>query len=176
MSTLIQAFPKKGILAANLDVRLSELKMRIEKKGEAAARSYVVASVKLDDSGLRFEQHGSTPNFQGRCLTICTCKHRMRTPLEVPDWQGKWVAGFTSRSLKDNRHWLFFLTQIANAYESHFDLWNALPGCGRVFKSAETNRLGDVFPPRGGLTGAARLNPKNYLVSNQCVRVANVME
>ena len=160
-STLTQTFPKKGALAGNLDLSLSELRSRAGRPGEAA-RSYVVTTVKLDRKG-RFEQQGSAPNFQGGYLTICTCKHQMRATVNASQWRHKWVAGFTSRALCDKRHWLFFLARIAHAYESQFDLWNSLTTLARQEKTAHEH-FGDVFVPRYTLAEEERYSPDNYIV------------
>jgi hypothetical protein len=103
MVPTVQSFPESGTLAENLDLTLPELARRL-RKSEGAAYSYVVKSVRMDDSGRYSEQHGSAPNFQGSCLTLCTCKHQMRTSLACPDWRGIWVAGCTSRCLHAGRH------------------------------------------------------------------------
>jgi len=163
MPTTVQAFPRKGVLAKNLDCSVSRLKRRIGKyKAQDAAYSYVVTSIVLDRENLLFEQHGSAPNFQGDRLTICTCKHQMRTNLDGSQWRNKWIAGFTSRTLYGGRHWLFFLTRVADAHESHFDLWSNLPAVVRNSKSAESHFLGDVFAPRDNLVGEDRFRFRNY--------------
>src|SRR6266481_6554661 len=93
MNQQVQAFPKNGLLAKNLNRTYSELAEQIGK-ANGAAYSYIVTSVWMDDSGQRFEQYGSGPNFQGGRLT-CTCMHQMRR--NRSSWGGMWVAGFTSR-------------------------------------------------------------------------------
>lgn len=151
MQALIQTpqlFPTNGLLAENMNLSYTELD-ELLSKANGAAYSYVVKSVSMDDSGQQFEQHGSAPNFQGGRLTLCTCKHQMRTSLDCSEWPGTWVAGFTSRRIHDSRNWLLYLTQVRRAYESHAELWDSLPAGTRKKKSARENFLGDVFVPRG---------------------------
>jgi len=160
MSGEVQPFPT-GRLAKNSDWSLSALrKWLLSDPGEV--RSYIVKSVRMDSTSQCFEQHGSGPNFQGGLLTLCTCKHQMRTSLNCATWPGTWIAGFTSRCIHKRRHWLFFLTRIANAYESHAELWESLSETTRRNKSAQNNFLGDVFVPRGKVTGGGRFDPRRY--------------
>jgi hypothetical protein len=156
-----QLFPKNGLLAENLNLSYGQLGNRL-LDAEGVAYSYVVNSVRMNDSGQHFEQHGSAPNFQGGRLTLCTCKHQMRTSLGYSEWPGTWVAGFTSRRIHENRNWLFYLTKVQKAYESHADLWESLPAGVRQKKSTKGNFLGDVFVPRGKVAGTGRFDPHRY--------------
>jgi hypothetical protein len=161
-----QAIPTNGSLAENMNLSYGELAEQVSEK-EGAAYSYVVKSVRMDDEGQQFEQHGSAPNFQGGRLTLCTCKHQMRTSLECKAWQGTWVAGFTSRCLDvvdvpKGRHWLFYLTRVNRAYPSHAELWESLPAAAREAKSASAHFLGDLFAPRGRVAGDGRFDPSRY--------------
>jgi len=159
----VQQFPTGKTFPKQLNLTLSQLFERIGRPREAAY-SYILKSVGWDSTG-RLAQYGSGPNFQGGCLTLCTCKHQMRSSLEVSDWPDIWLAGFTSRSIRTKRHWLFFLTRIARAYESHSELWHKLPTAVRIAKSAQTNYLGDLFAPQGKrkLAGVERFDPRNYV-------------
>lgn len=87
MAPQVQTFPDNGLLAENLNCTLPELLRQVGKQ-DGPAFSYIVKSVKTDDSGQQFEQHGSAPNFQGGRLTLCTCKHQMRTSLDCKAWPG----------------------------------------------------------------------------------------
>ncbi len=156
-----QLFPKNGSLAENMNLGYGELAKCLADT-EGAAYSYIVRSISMDDYGQRFEQHGSAPNFQGGRLTLCTCKHQMRTSLECCEWPGTWVAGFTSRQIHDGRHWLFYLTRVQKGHESHADLWASLPAGVRETKSAKKNFLGDVYAPQGRVTGDGRFDPRRY--------------
>jgi hypothetical protein len=129
-----QPFPKAGVFAKNLTY--PQLVKRMDKISWAAY-SYVVASVEMDGTGEQFEQYGSAPNFQGGRLTLCTCKHQMRSSLDRREWKGKWIAGFTSRCRPFERHWLFYLTRVTEAHESQADLWGSLLTNVRKAKSAQ---------------------------------------
>jgi len=159
----VQTFPTSGRLAKNLGLPLPVLKTQI---GTANGKtySYVLSTVKLDHEATTFEQHGSAPNFQGGVLTLCTCKHQMRATRSAEDWQGVWVAGFTSRTIHAGRHWLFYLAKMDAAHEAHSDLWKAMAANTRNAKAAETNFLGDIFRPKTPLpTGDARYSPTRYV-------------
>src|SRR5207244_9200237 len=105
-------------------------------------------------SGENLQQTGSGPNFQGGCLTLCTCKGQMRSGLRPPptNWKGVWVAGFASRKNCET-NWLFYLTQVEFAYPSQKDLWERLPSDMKLpdvwaKKSSRHNRLGDLYEPK----------------------------
>src|SRR5204862_7078715 len=124
----VQPCPSGGLLGRNLGLPLPLLNARIGQLKDRAY-SYVVRTVKWDHDTATFEQHGSAPNFQGDVLTLCTCKHQMRASQAVEDWPGVWLAGFTSRTIHEEKHWLFCLAKIEYAYESHADLWGSMtPG------------------------------------------------
>jgi hypothetical protein len=156
-------FPKRGLLADNLNRPLSRFPKSVTGCVNAAF-SYIVRSVKLDRENEVFEQHGSAPNFQGDRLTLCTCKHQMRASLTTTQWESDvWIAGFTSRCLFERRHWLFYLTKVDAAYESHSDLWDNLPAKARKAKNASQHFLGDLFEPGSNdLAGDDRFVPQNY--------------
>ncbi|MEQ8790838.1 MAG: hypothetical protein RIC55_31365 [Pirellulaceae bacterium] len=159
----VQPFPSSGPLADNLGLPLPVLKSEIGKTN-ARAYSYVLSTVGIDHDSTTFEQRGSAPNFQGGVMTLCTCKHQMRATQTAEDWEGVWVAGFTSRTIHDGRHWLFYLAKIDSAYESHADLWRATTARTRNAKSAVANFLGDIFRPKSpSLTGPARFSPSRYV-------------
>jgi len=142
----VQPFPTEGELADNLDPPKAELERRIGRL-RGRVRSYKMISVSLDESGL-FQQEGSGPNFQGGCLTLCTCqcvfRAEKKNPVEwLDDW---WIAGFTTANLC-GRNWLFYLAQVEQVYASQSELWEALPVGLRLAKSTRRNRLGDAYQP-----------------------------
>lgn len=160
---IVQPFPAIGLLADNLAPPLSVLKSKI---GRAYTRSYsyVLSSVKFDQEATAFEQHGSAPNFQGGVLTLCTCKHQMRATQSAEDWQGVWVAGFTSRTICDGKHWLFYLAKIDSAHESHADLWQTMNARTRNAKAADSHFLGDIFKSKmPHPIGNDRFSPIRYV-------------
>jgi hypothetical protein len=159
----VQAFPKTGLLIKNLGLPLSLLNSRI---GHAKSRaySYVVQTVKMDHETTTFEQHGSAPNFQGDCLTLCTCKHQMRASQAAECWPGAWLVGVTSRTNHHGKHWLFYLAKIQSAFEAHSDLWMGLKASSRDAKAAHVHFLGDMFKPKSPLpTGDSRFSPLRYV-------------
>ncbi|QDT48927.1 hypothetical protein Pan258_29740 [Symmachiella dynata] len=160
----VQPFPANGPFADNLCLPLPILKATIGETNDRAY-SYVLSTVKLDHEVTTFEQHGSAPNFQGSVLTLCTCKHQMRATQTTEDWEGVWVAGFTSRTIYDGKHWLFYLAKIDSAHESHTDLWSAMRASTRNAKAADTHFLGDIFRPKLPTpTGNARFSHNRYVM------------
>ncbi len=130
------------------DLSLAELKQRIGTTGlDSDVYYYVVGTVKLSQG--RFCQEGSAPNFQGGRLTLCTCKHWMRTLRQPDQWAGTWVAGFTGiRECGLNS--LFFLTRVEAAYPSFLSLWFSgfLSPSTLAAKNAKHCRLGDLYEPK----------------------------
>lgn len=140
-----QPFPRSGSLAANLNLDLDRLRARTGT-GRDTVYCYVLTSVCCDDMG--FVQYGSSPNFQGGVITLCTCKHQMRSRLAPEAWIGRWVAGFTGKNaVGDGRRYLVYLMRVAQAVESQEDLWVALPPRARLPKAARLHRHGDLFEP-----------------------------
>jgi len=119
--------------------------------------------VKWDKKKNLFGQTGCAPNFQGGYITLCTCKHQMRATQDCDQWRDTWIAGFVSRCL--GHHWLFYLTRIAKACESQYDLWQFLrskPKRTREAKSSLNDPFGDLFKPKGVLSGNERFDPGCY--------------
>lgn len=163
----VQPFPSKGLLHQNLDLPLPLLASRIGQIRESTY-SYVVRTVKLDQEQemAAFAQHGSAPNFQGGILTLCTCKHQMRSRLSADQWQDNvWIAGFTSRTIYDGKHWLFYLAKVKSAHDSQANLWNRMEAGSRNKKAAHLHYLGDLFKPRTPEpSGDAVFSPSRYLM------------
>jgi hypothetical protein len=138
----VQIFPNSGILAKNANLPLLDLSSELRNVKDKA-RSYIVTTVTLKESEPPcFEQTGSGPNFQGGVLTLCTCKHQMRSRLSVEEWEADvWIAGFTSRTIHEGKHWLFFLTKVESAHDSHSDLWSTMNADSRKEKAAHLHFL-----------------------------------
>lgn len=153
----MQPFPKTGILSKNFDKSVKYLKKHFGQSSDGVY-SYIVRSIAVGD---QFEQWGTAPNFQGGCITLCTCKHQMRSRLPTKEWRGKWLAGFTSRA-HGGDHWLFYLAKIESAYESHAKLWNLLPNSVRQAKSSRCFQLGDLHEPKGNLIDTNQFDPADY--------------
>ena len=164
----VQPFPETGLLYDNSNLQLDCLTERI---GEVRDKtySYVVRTVKvkkLESATVGFEQHGSAPNFQGDLLTLCTCKHQMRSRLSAEQWEDDvWIAGFTSRTIHRNKHWLFYLAKVKSANDSHSHLWSNLAPESRNAKAAHLHFLGDIFKPKTPQpTGSAQFLPSRYVM------------
>lgn len=112
---------------------------------------YVVTTMKYEEHQ-GFLQEGTGPNFQGDRITLCTCKHHMRSSLSAHDWTGKWIAGFTSRmELHDQpkANYLVYLMRVSEAFESFHGLWyNNIPLETKNAKAAHLCRGGDIYQPQ----------------------------
>ncbi len=141
-----QPFPRKGRLRDNSNLSLSALHGIVGSEG-TVAYCYVVDSVRSE--GGRLVHRGSGPNFRGGMVTLCTCKHLMRTFLSPDDWKGTWIAGFTGVGVGRGKNALVYLTKVAHAFESHYDLWYSteIPAEAKRAKSARSRRYGDLFQP-----------------------------
>ena len=165
----VQRFPTEGVLYRNANLPLLDLRSEL-RNVQDKARSYSVTSVTLRNSEPpSFEQTGSGPNFQGGVLTLCTCKHQMRSRLSVEEWEDHvWIAGFTSRTIYEGKHWLFYLAKVESAHRSHSELWSKLGAGSRNAKAAHLNYLGDIFKPRTPkLSGNAQFSPRRYVRPNK---------
>ena len=161
----IQPFPRTGLLFDNMNRGLAFIAGRMaDMSGEA--RSYIVDTVKMKSDENGFEQRGSAPNFQGDVLTLCTCKHQMRSRLSVDQREANvWIAGFTGRTIHKGTHWLFFLAKVKSAHDSHSDLWNSLGSETRIAKAAHTHYFGDIFKPKTPIpTNHSRFTPSRYVM------------
>lgn len=159
----VQSFPVDGHLRKNLGLPLPRLLGQVGQQ-EGKTYSYIVTTVKLNQESACFEQHGSGPNYQGDVLSLCTCKHQMRSRLSGEQWEDDvWIAGFTSRTIHADKHWLFFLAKVKSAYDSHCELWNCVDADYRKKKAAHLNFLGDLFQPTRPLpTGESQFLASRY--------------
>jgi hypothetical protein len=121
---------------------------------------YVIQSIV--NRGGHFIQTGCGPNFEGGLITLCTCKHRMRTFMDREDWTGKWIAGFTNMATGHGANFLVYLMRVSHAFESHSDLWlsSNIPTTAKQAKAAHANRFGDIYKPRSTLTDP--YDPRDY--------------
>ena len=153
-----QPFPRRGVLARNLNLEREELLERVACFMRDRIYRYVVCTVKHENN--RLYQTGSGPNFQGGLVTLCSCKHEMRTyPAMVRD---VWIAGFTSNSV-EGKNWLFYLMRVLQTYKSHDEFWNSqsVSRQAKVAKAADRDKFGDVYRPR-------RNGDSPYSLSNYC--------
>ena len=147
-SSRYQTIPNRGSLARNLNLPSQELLERIAPFLESTVYSYVVDTVEYHEG--RLWQSGSGPNFQGDFVTLCSCKHLMRTYFDPYGWEGVWIAGFTgSTDLGTNR--LFYLMRVSEAFGSHRELWfsDTIPEETKLAKAAHLDRFGDIYQPKG---------------------------
>ena len=153
-----QAMPRRGRLAKNLNIRRKALTKKIAKFRRDTVYSYIVTTVERREGRLR--QEGSGPNFQGGLITLCSCKHQMRAYWDVESWKGIWIAGYTRRDL-GNR--LFYLMRVAEAFESHHDLWfsDSISEKTKNKKVAHVSRFGDIYKPKSEASDA--YSPCDYV-------------
>ncbi len=140
-----QPFPKAGPLAKTMNLRLDALRDCLSP--DATVYLYIIATIESRE-GL-FVQTGSGPNFQGSLVTLCTCKHFMRTFRDAGGWKGKWVAGFTGVGAGHGKNRLVYLMRVSQAYESHRDFWSSesIPLKTKKAKAAHLHKYGDIFEP-----------------------------
>jgi hypothetical protein len=157
---LHQPFPTKDVLSQHFDLDKPRLAETVEGHSDAVY-AYVMSTVVLEEGELR--QTGTGPNFQGGHITLCTCKHRMRTSLASEDWPNKWIAGFTSLDC-GRHHWLFYLAKVREAFESQSELWysGSLSDHALEEKSARHSELGDLYEPKRELGSLSRYDPNSY--------------
>jgi hypothetical protein len=116
--------------------------------------AYVLTSLSVING--KIIQTGCVPNFQGDCITLCTCMHRHRSWWGT--WKGIWVAGFTGKS-SDNC--LFYLMQVGQEERSQCALWNSTHLPNRFAKSAVLDPFGDLYEPLQ-LATSDHYNPAYY--------------
>jgi hypothetical protein len=76
-----------------------------------------------------------------------------------------WIAGFTSRTIHADNHWLYYLAKVQSAYDSHSDLWNSVDADYRKEKAAHLHYFGDLFKPTSPmLTADSRFSASRYLI------------
>jgi hypothetical protein len=161
-----QPFPQTTELGQKMNMPLSRLYDCAA--GQALVYSYVIASMRKRNG--EFVQTGCGPNFQGGLITLCTCKHRMRTFMDPDQWHGLWIAGFTSLATGGEANFLIYLMRVAHAFESQRDLWfsTAIPPAVKQVKAAHLNRFGDLYQPHH--EGIAPWKPDGYVAPcrNHC--------
>ena len=141
-----QPYPTTGRLASDMNLDLANLKSKI-RIDQANAYYYVIATIK--NSNGHFLQTGSAPNFQGDLVSLCTCKHLMRTYMDTEEWVGKWIAGFSGVTAGNGKNMLVYLMKVGYAFKSHQSLWfsTKIPEEAKVAKLAKFNKFGDIYQP-----------------------------
>jgi hypothetical protein len=130
--------------------------------------AYVVRTCKSVFGGVSSEPHlehtGSGPNIEGGRITLCTCKHKMRTSPVFEEKNAKsriWIAGFSS-SVGVGENWLFYLMRVGEKFDSQKQIYERLQASPDVLKAklATKNELGDIFEPKTPCHKP--LDPGNY--------------
>lgn len=124
---------------------------------------YIIRSVGYRDHKL--VNTGCAPNFQGGIVTLCTCKHYMRTYNLIQD--GCWIAGFTSIDVYPmiRGNFLYYLARIKRVINSQSDLWNSdfISEKAKNKKNTYINPFGDLYEPlKNNLTDRQKFDPLNY--------------
>jgi len=96
---------------------------------EQPVYAYIVTTIKT--TNYQLVQNGSAPNFDGRRITLCTCKHKDRAtfrPVKDQDdpWKNVWVAGLTSKTADPSRS-LAYLMCVERSFLNQRELWRYLP-------------------------------------------------
>jgi len=154
-----QSFPSYGILKDNANKNKYEL-LNIIKGSTSPIYSYIVDTLKICNG--KYAQTGCGPNYQGGLITLCTCKHRMRTgkptKCEMSDvsdwlksWNNIWIAGVSGiHRGKNDFNSLFYLMNVMLAFQDHESLWEYLKLNYReaaTAKRADQSMFGDIYPP-----------------------------
>ncbi len=166
----VQSWPTTGLLHNNLNLSLKELKARLLKieTGNALIYWYVIRTIKNKDG--TFVQTGCGPNFEGDVITLCTCKHHMRTYRKIDSWENEWIAGFSGVGAGEGKNVLIYLMQVGQAFESQYNLWDSgvLSKKELRAKNSQFNKLGDLYKPKeSSLKEDQRFQVKNYQVPHQ---------
>ena len=148
LQSVYQDMPTQGRLVENLNVPRQALLEKIAPFIGDTVYSYVVDTVKHDMYKDRLQQEGTSPNFQGDMITLCACKHQMRTYPAFKSGEEVWVAGYTSSSHPSGQM-LFYLMRVSQRFESHRELWfsDSVPVKAKQAKSANSNIFGDIYQP-----------------------------
>jgi len=149
-STVCQPWPGPGTtLRRNMNKTLRGLK-KILRRSRGVVYAYKLSTIKAENGHLL--QTGCGPNFCGNVITLCTCRHDIRTWMELDAWVGTWVAALTAAGPRGNNDdCLFYLMLVEKAFESHKDIWYALGSDVRQAKSARIHSCGDIYQPRPNL-------------------------
>ena len=141
-----QPLPCAGSLGGRSNCSLSNLRQLLnDEHPNGIVYSYVMSTVCRDGNSLR--HYGSGPNWQGGVITLCTCKHYMRTWSGIN--QGTWIAGFCNVDAGRGKNSLIYLMRVDQTFESQYKLWQYLTEGVRETKAADANPLGDVYRPLG---------------------------
>ncbi|MCB0728856.1 MAG: hypothetical protein KDD00_15435 [Ignavibacteriae bacterium] len=99
----------------------------------------------------KFVQKGTGPNLEGNLITLCTCKHVMRTYPDIE--KGTWIAGFTSKNAynkgqSSEGNYLFYLFRINEALKNQHEYSLYLKENFKRtynYKNSVKNTYGDLY-------------------------------
>jgi len=152
-------WPNKNEYNQNLNLTL--LKKQLAGH-DVIGYSYVIRTIRYQNQ--HFKQIGCGPNFQGGLVTLCTCKHQMRTWRDTKDWRGIWIIGVSNLTeINLDKNYLIYMMKVKESYNSFEDLWNNLPNNTKKIKNTRANKFGDVYQPREDIDNPYK--PDNYFKS-----------
>lgn len=150
----------------SFNLTLNKLKKRLDKCLSENIYYYVLSTLRFDNN--KIIQTGTGPNLEGGLITLCTCKHNMRTYPNIKE--NTWIAGFTSINDIDKlKNYLFYLFRIKKTFDNQFEYYTFLkdnfPKACNI-KNSKTNEFGDLFFPKRGFKFKNKIdynNPQIYL-------------
>jgi hypothetical protein len=160
-----QPYPITGLLARNMNIELENLKSKFCVE-QADVYCYVVATIKNRNG--QYFQTGSAPNFQGDLVSLCTCKHFMRTFMDIEDWLGKWIAGFSGVTAGNGNNVLVYLMKVGHAFESQQDLWlsEKISEEAKRAKLTQVSKFGDIYQPMNQISDPFAIQSYIHPVEN----------
>ena len=143
-----QKWPEERKIHDNMNKTLSELRKILDNEG-GTIHNYVIKSIvnKPGDTSNTFYQDGCTPNFEGGLLTYTACRLDLQARNKKEDWEGQWIAGYTSKQ-RHGDYYLVFLMKVSKAFDSFKDIWESLDPNVRSVKNSRYNYLGDLYEPK----------------------------
>ena len=157
----VQPFPRGSPLVKRINQALPGFPNRALPHGWEQGQVFAYVLSTLDVQNGKFCQRGGAPNFQGDCITLCTCMRWHRTWSSIKT--GVWVAGFCGSKCPGGNQ-LFYLMRISNTFDSHLELWNELSQSTKRAKCASIDVFGDCYQPRSIATPANDHSVEAYVV------------
>lgn len=159
-----QDYPYKGALKDNMNLFKADISSILKFDRANWILAYTIDTVRLEKG--KMIQTGCGPNIEGGIVSLCTCKHRMRSYItDIEEWEGNWIAAFCSKKGRENA--LFYLMKIEKAYESNFSFWNDLTKDQKIVKSTNRNIFGDIYEPKYSIVSFQEHNQSFYLPSKE---------
>ena len=148
-----QSYPISGLLSNNIDKSNQELKRILKDYIESEDLLYYYIVNTLDFQDGKILQKGSAPNFQGDVISLCACKHWMRTFQNIRETDNLWITGLTGKNLisQNEGNYLYYLMRVEKKYKSHHDAWKNLPEKVKNNKNASKNKFGDIIEPKSNI-------------------------